>query len=100
MSLEATDQASEAVRKGFRITLAYMKTRISTLDYFYHDQLTIAVITLDNGWKLTGKSAPVDPNNYDAEHGKSLAYDDALRQAWPLFAFSYLEGTTNGSNAS
>ena len=91
MSLEATDQASEAVRKGFRITLDYMKSRISTLDYLYHDQLIIAVITLDNGWKLTGKSAPVDPDNYNAELGKSLAYDDALRSAWPLFAFAHLE---------
>lgn len=46
---------------------------------------------LDNGFWLVGKSAPVDPSNYNDEYGRQLAYDDALRQAWPLLAFGYLD---------
>lgn len=90
-SLEATDAASEAVRKGFRITLADLTARVADTEYITRGQLTIAVLKLDNGWYLVGKSAPVDPGNYNAEHGRSLAYDDALRQVWPLLAFSHLD---------
>lgn len=90
-SLEATDQASEAVRKGFRITLDDLKARVDDVEYIVRDHLTIAVIRLDNGYFLVGKSAPVDPNNFNAEYGQTLAYEDALRQAWPLLAFAHLE---------
>jgi hypothetical protein len=90
-SLEATDAASEAVRKGFRITLDELKARVTNVEYINRGHLTIAVLKLDNGWFLVGKSAPVDPTNFDAEYGQNLAYDDALRQLWPLMAFSHLE---------
>lgn len=90
-SLDATDAASESVRKGFRITLADLKSRVADAEYITREHLTIAVLKMDNGWHLVGKSAPVDPANFDAEHGRNLAYDDALRQAWPLLAFAHLE---------
>jgi hypothetical protein len=90
-SLEATDAASEAVRKGFRVTLDDLRARVADVEYIARGVLTVAVLQLDNGWWLVGRSAPVDPSNYDAEHGKSLAYDDALRQLWPLLAFAHLE---------
>lgn len=90
-ALEATDAASEAVRKGFRVTLADLRARVASTEYIVRDVLTVCVLQLDNGWWLVGKSAPVDPANYDAEHGQSLAYDDALRQLWPLAAYAHLE---------
>jgi hypothetical protein len=91
LSLEAIDRESEAVRKGFRITLDDLKARVLTVEYIVRDHLTIAVLTMDNGYFLVGKAAPVDPGNYNAEYGKQLAYDDALRQAWPLLAFAHLD---------
>jgi len=91
-SLEAIDAASEAVRTGFRITLADMKARVASVEYIVRECLTIAVIQLDNGWYLVGYSAPVDPDNFNAEHGQRLAYDQALGHAWPLLAFTHLEG--------
>lgn len=92
-SLEATDAASEAVRKegAFRITLDDLKARVADVEYVVRDHLTVAILRLDNGYFLVGKSAPVDPSNFNAEHGQSLAHDDALRQAWPLLAFAHLE---------
>lgn len=91
MSLDAIDRASEAVRTGFRITLADLEARVREVEYIARGHLTIAVIWLDNGFALVGKSAPVDPGNFNADHGEQLAYDDALRQAWPLLAFAHLE---------
>lgn len=92
MSLEAIDAASEAVRSGgFRITLADLRSRVVEVEYIERETLNIAILRLDNGFWLVGKSAPVDPDNYNAEYGRQLAHDDALRQAWPLLAFAHLE---------
>ena len=91
MSLEATDAASEAVRTGFRITLADLKARVESVEYIERGVLNVALMRLNNEFWLVGKSAPVDPDNYNAEYGRQLAYDDALRQAWPLLAFAHLE---------
>ncbi len=96
MSLEAIDAESEAVRTGFRITLDHLKSRIHSVEYIERGHLTVAILLVDNGFYLVGKSAPVDPSNYDAEYGRKLAYDDALRQAWPLVAFSHLDNDTTG----
>lgn len=94
-ALEAVDAEAEAVRKGFRITLDDLKARVADVEYIERDILTVAILTLDNGWRLVGKSAPVDPTNFDAEYGHELAHDDALRQAWPLLAFAHLEKTSS-----
>lgn len=91
MTLESIDRESEAVRTGFRITLDDLKSRVENVEYIVRKHLTVCVIELDNGYFLVGKSAPVDPDNYNAEYGKHLAYEDALRQAWPLLAFGHLE---------
>ncbi len=93
MTLEAIDAESEAVRKrgAFRVTLDDLKARVADVEYIERGVLNVAVLQLDNGFWLVGKSAPVDPTNYNAEYGRKLAYDDALRQAWPLLAFAHLE---------
>lgn len=91
MSLEAIDRESEQVRTGFRITLEDLKSRVASTEYIMRGVLTVALIKLDNGYWLVGKAAPVDPDNYNPEYGRKLAYEDALRQAWPLLAFGHLE---------
>lgn len=91
MGLEAIDAASEAVRTGFRITLDDLKARVEEVEYVSRGVLNVAILRLDNGFYLVGKSAPVDWANYNEEYGRSLAYDDALRQAWPLLAFAHLD---------
>jgi hypothetical protein len=50
--------------------------------------LTICMILLKNGFILTGQSAPMSPENFDQGKGRTFAYEDALRKAWPLFAFA------------
>ena len=43
---------------------------------------------MKNGFTLVGKSAPASPENFDPEKGREFAYQDAIRQAWPLMGFS------------
>lgn len=50
--------------------------------------LTFCVLVLRNGCKVVGiNHGPVDPANFDAEHGRRDAREDAIRQVWPLLGF-------------
>lgn len=46
--------------------------------------LTFCVLVLQNGFTVTGKSACASPENFDANIGRKVAFDDALNQIWPL----------------
>lgn len=97
-ALRVTDDASKAVQKTpLRIALAYMEARIVEKEFISparNPHLTICIVELDNGYLLVGKSVPADPENYNAELGNKFAYEDAIRQAWPLFAFALRESMT------
>jgi hypothetical protein len=53
--------------------------------------LTIAIVVLQNGFTIIGKSAPASVENFDAELGRKLAYEDAVRQVWPLMGYALRE---------
>jgi hypothetical protein len=46
--------------------------------------VTVCCITLQNGFNVLGESAPVSPENFDADVGMRVAYDDAKRKIWAL----------------
>lgn len=46
--------------------------------------LTFCVLVLKNGFTVTGKSACASPENFDANIGRKVAFDDAFNQIWPL----------------
>lgn len=49
--------------------------------------LTICVLTLTNGFTVTGESACVDPAKFDDEIGCNLARADAFNKVWMLAGF-------------
>lgn len=53
--------------------------------------LTICLVVTRNGFTLIGKSAPASAENFDAELGRKLAYEDAVRQLWPLMGYALRE---------
>lgn len=80
------EQAKETVatKKLPRITEESITARISDVIYIVYNQLTICVITMQNGFMVHGVSAPASVGNYDAEVGKRYAYENAFRQLWQL----------------
>ncbi|MEL7452471.1 MAG: Gp49 family protein [Pseudomonadota bacterium] len=94
-SLEVADAEAAAVQKTpNRATLEYIKSRIKDVEYINpagNPIMTIAVIYYENGFVLTGHSAPADAGNFNAELGKKVAYEDALWGAWPLEEFALRE---------
>lgn len=49
--------------------------------------LTFCVLTLDNGFTVTGESACASPENFDAELGRKIARQNAVAKVWPLLGF-------------
>ena len=56
-----------------------------------HRLLTFCVLTLRNGFTVTGESACASPENFDAELGKKIARENAKQKIWPLLGFSLKE---------
>lgn len=49
---------------------------------------TICQITMKNGYTVIGKSACADPTEFNAAEGEKWAWQDALRQVWPLLGYA------------
>lgn len=85
--LEARDAAAGAVAVKPRVTLDQIKSLIASERYFLDDTLTICVLTLSNGYKVTGESAAADPANFNEDLGRKIAKDKATAEIWPLAGF-------------
>lgn len=56
--------------------------------------LTICCLTLRNGYHVIGQSAAASPENFDAELGRKIAYDDARSHVWALEGYALRERLT------
>ena len=99
----AKDEAAieaEIQAKGLnapRLTPAHIDAQILDAHYYVVKPLTICIMTLQNGFQLLGKSASASPENFDAELGKKIAYEDARNQIWALEGYrlrAHLAGQT------
>lgn len=50
--------------------------------------LTLCFVVMRNGFTVIGKSAPASAANFNVDLGRKLAYEDAVRQLWPLMGFA------------
>lgn len=108
-SLKQTDGEAAAVAVAPRVALADIEAAISLRldttarkavgeldplvpasiqDVRALDVLSLCILVLRNGFTIVGKSAPASPDNFDAELGRKFAYEDAVRQIWPLMGFA------------
>lgn len=111
----------EIVAKGLnapRITPADIKAIIKSEHYFTAYQgaksnritrdepadsealklLTFCVLVLQNGFTVTGASACVSPENFDAEIGQKVAKDTAVAKIWPLLGYALKDHLYMGAN--
>lgn len=120
-SLQMTEDYSAARSTAPRVSVPSMEARIVEKYFFTVGQaldaismsdsvpspapdsplhlLTLCVLVLDNGWVMTGKSAPASPENFDAEKGQTFSYEDAIRQLWPLEGYLLRERLWIGQRA-
>lgn len=108
-TLKATDEYSAAKSTHPRVSIADMEGKIERSHYFTADKgvcseegsvsfdgdplrlLTICILVMRNGFMVIGKSATASPENFDEEKGKRFAYEDAIKQLWPLEGYALRE---------
>lgn len=67
-----------------KITPDDLEAVIEEDEYFVSGTLTIYVLTLVNGFKVTGEAAAASLANFDAELGKKLSRARAKEKIWAL----------------
>lgn len=69
-----------------KVTKDGIERRIAKVQYqrIEGTTLTICVITIDNGFTVTGESACVDPAAFNESIGQTIAYDNAFEKLWSL----------------
>ena len=87
MSEETIEKANQ--EKGLnapRLTPDLINAVIAKEDFhvFEGSQLTVCCLTLQNGFTVTGESACVSPENFDAEIGRTIARNNARDKIWAL----------------
>lgn len=104
MSLQSTDKEAAAVAVAPRVQLADIENSIAARYDLTADKaicgapamdelklLSICILVMKNGFTVIGKSAPASAANFNAELGRKFAYEDAIRQLWPLMGFALRE---------
>ena len=62
-----------------------------------HGLLTICVLTLRNGFTVTGESACASPENFNAEIGEKIARQNAIDKIWPLMGYELRSKLVGGA---
>jgi hypothetical protein len=72
-----------------------MSDASSTLTVCPLSRLTFCVITMRNGFTVTGESACASPENFDAEIGRKIARENAVNKVWMLEGYLLKEQLSN-----
>ena len=85
ISNERRDELLAASPSPDRLTPDYLKSRITGTDFTrLTDTLTVCVITMQNGFTVTGESACAAVENYNQELGEKISFENAFDKLWPL----------------
>jgi Phage protein (N4 Gp49/phage Sf6 gene 66) family len=103
MSMQDSDREAAAVAVAPRVALADLEAAVACRYDFTADKaigalnmpghqaleiLSICILVMANGFTVIGKSAPASPANFNAELGRKFAYEDCIRQLWPLAGYA------------
>ena len=87
-SLQRKEDAAAAVAKTpHRVSLESIKAKVKSCSFINPGDvphMTIAIMTMENGFTIVGTSKPVDRDNFDLDLGRKFAEENALSQAWLL----------------
>ena len=68
-----------------RLTPEIIESKIKKCEFHkLTEVLTVCVITLENGFIVTGESACASPENYDKELGEKISRMNAVGKIWTL----------------
>jgi hypothetical protein len=83
--LRAAEAECAEGRTAPRVTLDSMLAKIETEAYYnppHAPTLTLCILTMQNGFHVTGESCPASAANFDPDLGRKLAKEQAIRKLW------------------
>lgn len=106
-TLQAQDDAAAAVAVAPRVTLKFIEDEVIADIAFLNagdaiercggdatasaHLLTLCILTLRNGFTVTGESACASPENFNRELGQEIAKRHAIEQIWKLEGYALRE---------
>ena len=79
-----------------RLTPELIQGKIVKQDHHvFNGVLTVVVLTLENGFTVTGESACASPENFNEELGIKIARDNAVGKSWMLEGYLLKEKLSN-----
>lgn len=82
-----TEAELKAKAKKPRVTSEMMEANIKEKHFLQYGLLTICVLTLQNGFMVTGESACADEENFDQSVGERLAEYNARQAIWKFMGY-------------
>lgn len=85
-----------------KLTAVAIENAVEAEQYFFPvpTKLTLCVLTLKNGFVVTGESACVSPANFVPDIGKSIARENAISKVWDLEAYLLQQRLHEAGSAS
>ena len=72
----------------FGLTKEYLEQQIVQVEYNRFGEVGIqCVLTLNNGYTVTGESGCIDPTIFNEEIGKNIAYENAFDKLWSILGY-------------
>ncbi len=88
MSNDETEMEKRIQDKGLnapRLTPDHISNTIKDVQFHvFSGVLTVCVLTLTNGFMVTGESACASPENFNEGIGRDIAFKNARKKIWPL----------------
>jgi hypothetical protein len=104
---ELKDNEIEALiqRKGLtapRITQSDINNSIKDVQYYRFPETTttVCLVTLHNGFTVTGESACASPENFDQEIGNGAALAQAQNKLWSYLGYGLVDALYKGRQES
>lgn len=73
-----------------QITLQEVEANIASTEYLLlpNGRTTLCMLTLQNGFTVTGESSCVSIENYNEATGQKIARENAVDKVWPLMGYA------------
>lgn len=73
----------------YGLTIDFLKSQISAVTYHRFGETGIqCVLTLLNGYTVTGESGCIDPTIFNQETGEKIAYENAFGKLWVILGYN------------
>jgi len=78
-----------------KVDLQMIRNKIVNTEYIIRGTLTICIVEMQNGFKVIGQSACVDPALYSKAKGEILAFNDAIDKLYGFEGYLLAEQRKN-----